>query len=169
MIISQRGASSLGIAIAISFSIGGFILIISLLTPLSPWRDAISINQNIDNIITAASSSYRQDVMKSRCLNQVGLMNVQRLINEGLIPDDINQGLWVFNVNFSDLIINTWSRPSQIIIDLTFNSDVDMQAVMGYLPPSKNENLTMTFTSPLYIDITDNWSHFNKLTGCYEQ
>lgn len=168
MHINQRGAASLDIALAISFSIGGIILLFSLISPLTSWRDALNINQHINAITQAATLSYQHDVMQSRCLSQTGLMNVQRLINEQRLPHDINQGLWQFDVKLTDLAINSWTRPSQIQIKLTFNNQADMQAVIDRLPPNKTDNLTLVFSSPLRIDITDNWAYFNKLTGCYE-
>ena len=168
MHINQRGAASLGIAIAISVSIGGMILLLSLISPLTSWRDALNINHSINAITQAATLSYQHDVMQSRCLRQTGLMNVQRLINEQQLPHDINQGLWRFDVTLTDLTINTWTRPSQIEVKLTFNHQADMQAVIGHLPPSKADNLTLIFSSPLRIDVTDNWAVFNKQTGCYQ-
>ena len=168
MHINQRGATSLDIAIAISFSIGGIILLLSLISPLTSWRDALNITQNINTITQAATLSYQHDVMQSRCLSQVGSMNLQRLINEQRLPHDINQGLWQFDVKLTDLAINSWTRPSQIEVKLTFNNQADMQAVIDRLPPSKTDNLTLVFSSPLRIDITDNWAYFNKQTGCYQ-
>lgn len=164
----QRGAASLDIALAISFSIGGVMLLLTLITPFNHWRDALTIKQQLSAITHAASLSYQKTVMQSRCLSQIGTMSLNHLISEQRLPNDINQGLWQFEVNLIDLPLNTWTRPSQIETVVTFQTQADLQAVIGHLPPGKVSGDSLTTHTPLRIDITDNWAHFNKQTGCYE-
>jgi hypothetical protein len=164
----QRGATNVGVALALSFSIGAIIFVLTALPPLLHWREALTIAEQLARITDAASISYKKDVMRSRCLTQAGTMNLNRLIGEQQLPIDINQGLQIFDVKLIDLTINTWTRPSQIQTTVTFQSRADLQAVIGNLPAGKVDNLSLTVSTPLRIDITDNWAHFNKQTGCYE-
>jgi hypothetical protein len=164
----QRGATSIDLALTLSFSIGFLILTLTTLTPLLAWRDALTLNQQITTITDAAALSYKKEVMLSRCLHQTTPMSLNRLIGEKHVPSDINQGLWTFGVKLIDLPIRSWTRPSQIETTVTFRTSDELQALAAHLPPSKADYLTLTFASPLRIDITDNWAHMNKHTGCYE-
>lgn len=165
---TQRGATNVGVALALSVSLSAAILILTTITPLQHWREALTITKQLTRITEAATLSYQKDVMQSRCLTQTGSMTLNRLINEQRLPIDINQDLWTFDVKLIDLTINTWTRPSQIQTTVTFLSRADLQAVIDNLPAGHLDNLTLTVSTPLRIDITDNWAHFNKQTGCYE-
>lgn len=164
----QKGAANVGVALAVSVSLGAMILLLTAITPLQHWREALTINSQLIQITDAATLSYRKDVMRTRCLTQTGAMNLRRLINGQRLPNDINQGLWKFKVKLVNVRINTWTRPSQIQTTVTFNSRADLQAIIAHLPAGKVDHLSLTVSTPLRIDITDNWAHFNKQTGCYE-
>ena len=164
----QRGAASLGIALAISVSMGGILLLFSLITPFEQKRDANTINANVRLITQAATLIYQHAVMRSRCLSYTSNISLQALINKQYVPVDINHGLWRFETRFISLNINNWSRPSQIETRVTFTTLAEMHAVLGHLTPTQIDLKTLVFASPLWIDVTDNWSHFDKQTGCYE-
>ncbi|WP_394230742.1 hypothetical protein [Shewanella colwelliana] len=165
---TQRGATNVGVALALSVSLGGIIFILTAIAPLQHWRKALAISKQLRHITEAATLSYRQGVMQSRCLTQTNTMTLSRLISEQRLPIDINQGLQTFEVKLIDLPINGWTRPSQIQTTVTFQSLADLHAVIDNLPAGKVDNLSLTVSTPLHIDITDNWAHFNKQTGCYE-
>ena len=165
---TQRGATNVGVALAMSVSLGTTIFVLTAITPLQHWQEVLTINKQLTLITDAATLSYKKDVMQSRCLTQTGTMTLNRLISEQRLPIDINQGSWTFKVKLIDLTINTWTRPSQIQTTVTFKSHADLQAVIDNLPAGKVDNLSVTVSTPLRIDISDNWAHFNKQTGCYE-
>ena len=85
-----------------------------------------------------------------------------------MLPLTLNQGLWTFDVKLTDIRINRWTRPSQIKTTVNFRTVAQLQAVKDQLLAGETHGLSVTISSPLRIDLTDNWAHFNKQTGCYE-
>jgi len=164
----QRGAVSLDIAITMSFGIGLTILVLSFLPRFNHWLDSRDIQSTIQKINDAAELSYREHVMLTRCISDSSPMSVQRLINEHRIPLDINSGLYTFETQFSTININAWSRPNYIETTVTFTTQSELEAVAFNLVPTRINHLTLTFINRIHVDISDNWSHFNKQTGCLQ-
>lgn len=165
----QRGASTLDIAITLTFLSAMFIIAVStLVEPFNRYRAAGDIERNISRVKQASIAYYGAQVMDSRCLS-VAPMTLSQLVSNGYLDSDINQSLYQFSVDYRTVTITPtlgtpWQRPTAIEVSVTFSNVHELARVVGKLTPNHTSARTLRFDSPL--SMTDRWLNIDKNTGC---
>ncbi len=169
----QVGAATLDIAITLALGATVFcILWVGLITPLTHYAKASEIKNTVFEVTQAAKRYYGSDVIAQRCLTPTKPLNLAKLNAEHYLDSDINLQPQQYAVRYQLRTLYPpapnapWTRPSFITVDVTFADTAQLNAVSGFLAPTRSHGNTLQFESVLSGDITASWDNFNSDTGC---
>ncbi|PSU44790.1 hypothetical protein C9J12_25675 [Photobacterium frigidiphilum] len=159
----QRGFLTLESALTLgAYLLFGTLFLGTLITTLMRYQESVAISQQVKTLAQAATTAYRLDTLKRRCLSSNRQTSTTDLVTQQLLSTG-DYSRYQVSYRFTH---QPYTYPNQVVTTVTFVSKNDKNAVSRYLNASKETDLSLTFTTPINrsrIGI----EYLNAQTGCY--